>query len=159
MNIQKEKVYLCGHHPQTTMTRWLKYILLIITFTLTNTMVKAAEAQPLDNDSGLPSYYLQQKSNRQQAILTDTSEILQVCNSQPEQYISIEQVTTSHPNNKYKLTFDFKGFSYRHYNGKYFAFTNRILSMPQCRYYVFALGHMLCQLFVSFRLTLHIILI
>ena len=107
-------------------------------------MVKAAEAQPLDNDNGLPSYYLQQKSNRQQAILTDTSEILQVCNSQPEQYISIEQVTTSHPNNKYKLTFDFKGFSYRHYNGKYFAFTNRILSMPQCRYYVFALGHMLC---------------
>lgn len=107
-------------------------------------MVKAAETQPLDHDSGLPSYCLQQKDNRQQAILTDTSEILQVCNSQPEQYISIEQVTTSHPNNKYKLTFDFKGFSYRHYNGKYFAFTNRILSMPQCRYYVFALRHMLC---------------
>lgn len=124
--------------------RWLHIMLLFLLMTMGCWQQKAS-ATNVSDDQELVEHWLtfSKSQQKQQAMISDASQLIHLCSSRPERIVSTSYTSFSNNTTRTKPYFIFKDVFFRHYKDLQASPTSRIMLVPQSDYYVFRLRHLI----------------
>ncbi len=123
----------------------VKTLLLLFALLLSAPGTAQAETAHATDKRHAPDSVLVEHHERSQAVLDNTSELIRVCSTRPVRITPSSHYT---PGQRIVVRqqqlFHTQKTSYLQYRGRCTLFSRPILTVPPCRRYVLALGHLLC---------------
>ncbi len=140
--------YLCITLSSLKMriSRLLKILFLTVSLTMLSLVEVSAStsALPLSSDDNTTAAWINHH-DRPQAVINNASTLALVCSSRPRRITSADNYLPSlHPSVRVNHLFYIQKISFSHFSGDRLSSSSPLMTLPACRYYVFALRRLLC---------------